>query len=144
MIDTYASLKSVHVDAAAVSVTLFVVRGAWMIYAPVRLQARWVRIVPHVVDTVLLASAIALAVSIDSYPLTHDWLTAKVGGLIAYIVLGSVALKRGRTRAIRVAAFVAALAVFAYIVSVAITKSPAGLLGVTAVPGATTADSRDR
>jgi uncharacterized membrane protein SirB2 len=128
MVVSYASLKSIHVAAAAASVALFVVRGSWMMYAPARLQARWVRIVPHVIDTVLLASAVALAISIANYPVTHGWLTAKVSGLIVYIVLGSVALKRGRTLAIRVAAFVAALATFAYIVSVAITKSPFGFL----------------
>jgi uncharacterized membrane protein SirB2 len=126
MFSSYAALKSVHVASAAGSAMLFVVRGVWMMRAPARLKTRWVRIVPHVVDTVLLASAIALAVSIASYPGTHAWLTAKVAGLLAYIALGSVALKRGRTRSIRITAFVAALITFAYIVSVAITKSPAG------------------
>ena len=87
------------------------------------LARRWVRVLPHVVDTVLLASAIALAVMIRQYPLAHDWLTAKVFGLIAYIVLGTIALKRGRTRAVRITAFWSALLVFAYIVAVAITKS---------------------
>lgn len=123
---SYAALKAVHVATAATSVALFAVRGAWMLGAPHRLRLRWVRIVPHVIDTVLLVSAIGLAVMIGNYPGTDGWLTAKVLGLIGYIVLGSIALKRGRTRRIRVAAFVAALALFAYIVSVAITKSPAG------------------
>jgi len=123
---SYATLKAVHIASAATSLVLFVLRGAWMIGAPQRLKRRWVRIVPHVVDTVLLVSAIGLAVMIGNYPGTHGWLTAKVVGLIGYIVLGSIALKRGRTQRVRVAAFAAALAMFAYIVSVAITKSPAG------------------
>jgi uncharacterized membrane protein SirB2 len=123
---SYATLKAVHVASAATSLALFTLRGTWMIGAPQRLRHRWVRIVPHVVDTVLLVSAIALAVMIGNYPGTHGWLTAKVTGLIGYIVLGSIALKRGRTQRVRVAAFAAALALFAYIVSVAITKSPAG------------------
>jgi len=123
---SYATLKAVHVASAATSLALFTLRGTWMLGAPHRLGHRWVRIVPHVVDTVLLVSAIALAVMIGNYPGTHGWLTAKVVGLIGYIVLGSIALKRGRTQHVRVAAFVAALAMFAYIVSVAITKSPAG------------------
>jgi uncharacterized membrane protein SirB2 len=126
MLAAYPALKWVHVASAAVSAALFVVRGAWMMRTPARLQTRWVRIVPHVIDTVLLVSAIALAVWIANYPGTHAWLTAKVAGLLAYIALGSVALKRGRTRAMRIAAFFAALIAFAYIVSVAITKSPAG------------------
>ena len=73
-----------------------------------------------------LASAIALAILADQYPLRDAWLTAKVGGLVAYVVLGAVALKRGRTRSVRLAALLAAMGVFGYIVSVAVTKQPAG------------------
>ena len=87
------------------------------------LERRWARVVPHVADTVLLASAIALAVISGQYPLAQGWLTAKVVGLIAYIVLGSIALKRGRTLGIRITAFYSAVLVFAYIIAVATTKS---------------------
>lgn len=128
MASSYAALKALHVATATASIALFAVRGGWMLGAPHRLRLRWVRIVPHVIDTVLLASAIGLAVMIGNYPGTHGWLTAKVLGLIGYIVLGSIALKRGRTTRVRVVAFIGALALFAYIVSVAITKSPAGFL----------------
>jgi uncharacterized membrane protein SirB2 len=93
------------------------------------LKAPWVRIAPHVVDTLLLASAIALAVIIQQYPGLHGWLTAKVIGLIAYIGLGVVALNRGKTRVVRISAWIAALVVFGYIASVAMTKSPLGFLG---------------
>ena len=127
---TYALLKQLHVACAALSLAFFIVRGGWMITASPRLGTRFVRIAPHVVDTLLLASAIALAVTIDNYPGTHGWLTAKVIGLALYIVLGTIALKRGRTRSIRVASFFAAIAVFAYIVSVAVTKSPAGFFAL--------------
>ena len=125
----YSLLKSVHVTAVASSLSLFVLRAIWRMRAPERLAARWVRFVPHVVDTVLLASAIGLALMLENYPGTHGWLTAKVAGLVAYVVLGSIALKRGRTPAARGLAFVAALVVFGYIVSVAITKSPKGFFG---------------
>jgi len=131
MITSYEALKSVHVGCVTASIAFFIVRGAWMLRAPERLQRPWVRIAPHVVDTALLASAIALAIMIRNYPGTHDWLTAKVAGLFAYIMLGSIALKRGRTRRIRIAAFGAAIIVFAYVVSVAVTKSPAGFLAMT-------------
>ena len=127
MPETYAIFKAIHVVSAAASITLFAVRGGWMIAAPDRLRLRWVRIAPHVIDTVLLASAIALAIMIRNYPGTHGWLTAKVLALVAYIVLGSIALKRGRTQRVRIAAFVT----FAYIVSVAVTKSPAGFFAWT-------------
>jgi uncharacterized membrane protein SirB2 len=121
---SYLILKNLHVGAVAVSFGLFVLRGLWMLGAPHRLQARWVRIVPHVVDTVLLASAIALAMLTFQYPLAQPWLTAKVLALIIYILLGMVALRRGRTRGQRSVAWLSALAVFAYIVAVALTRDP--------------------
>ena len=127
----YLTLKSVHAGSAFASLTLFVTRGAWMMSAPERLQQRWVKVVPHVVDTVLLASAIVLVWQLGGLvPLkTQSWLVAKIVALLAYVVLGSIALKRGRTRAIRLVAFFAAIAVFGYIVSVAIEKSPSGFFG---------------
>ena len=120
----YATIKSVHVASVIASYALFSLRGVWMIGGSARLHARWVRIVPHVVDTVLLGSAITLAVMLRQYPLEAPWLTAKVGGLAVYIVLGMVGLKRGRTRALRIGALIAAQAVFFYIVAVAITRNP--------------------
>ena len=120
----YAALKITHVSCAAISYTLFVVRGVWMIRAPSLLQTRAAKIVPHVVDTVLLASAVAMAVMIRQYPMVTPWLTAKVVGLVVYIALGMVALKRGRTKTVRVTAWIAAQAVFAYIVAVAVTRKP--------------------
>lgn len=117
-------LKTFHVSCATLSLALFLLRGAWMFAQSPSLAQRWVRIVPHVVDTVFLVSGIALALRLQQYPFVDRWLTAKVLGLIAYIVLGSVALKRGRTPGIRAAAFVAALATFAYIVGVARSRSP--------------------
>jgi uncharacterized membrane protein SirB2 len=76
---------------------------------------------------VLLASAIALATMLRQYPFASGWLTAKVTGLVVYVVLGTIALKRGRTLRVRVAAWIAAQLVFLYIVSVAITKDPLGI-----------------
>ncbi len=120
---TYTLLKYLHVSCVALSGTGFVLRGAWMMQGSPMLARRWVRVAPHVMDTVLLASAVALALMIGQYPLVHGWLTAKVLGLLAYIVLGTIALKRGRTHRVRVAAFCGALLVFAYVVAVAVTRS---------------------
>lgn len=125
MAATYTVLKYLHVTCVVLSGAGFALRGVWMVLASPMLERRWVRVLPHVVDSALLASAIALAVSIGQYPLVQGWLTAKVLGLIAYIVLGSIALKRGRTRGMRIATFCAALLAFAYIVAVAATKSAA-------------------
>lgn len=95
------------------------------------LENRLVRIVPHVVDTALLASAIYLAVRSHQYPLTNDWLTAKVTGLFIYIALGMVALRRGKSRRVRIAAWLAAQAVFFYIVAVAMTRRPLPWIGLS-------------
>jgi uncharacterized membrane protein SirB2 len=104
----------------------FVGRGALMLRGSPLLKARFVRTAPHVVDTVLLASAVWLAWLMRLSPFAHGWIAAKVLGLLAYIVLGTIALKRGRTPRVRAAAFAAAVAAFAYIVTVAITRDPLG------------------
>jgi uncharacterized membrane protein SirB2 len=119
----YPTIKSIHVSAVAASYLLFFVRGVWMMNDSPLLARRSVRIVPHLVDTVLLASAIALAAMLRQSPLDAPWLTAKVVALFVYIGLGMVALKRGRTKRTRVAAWLLAQAVFLYIVAVAITKN---------------------
>ena len=120
---SYLALKYVHVVCVAVSYVLFFVRGVCMMHESSWLARRWVRIMPHVADTLLLASAIALAVMIRQYPFTAPWLTAKFMGLILYIVLGMMALKRGKTKRARVTAWIAAQAVFLYVVTVAFTKN---------------------
>jgi uncharacterized membrane protein SirB2 len=121
---SYAAIKFVHVGAVTLSFSLFVLRGLWMMAAPHLLERRWVRVVPHVIDTVLLASAIALAAISRQYPVEQPWLTAKVLALFAYILLGSLALRRGRTRGQRIVAWLLALGVFGYIVAVARTRVP--------------------
>ena len=88
------------------------------------MRQRWVKVAPHVVDTVLLISAIALAIRINQDPIHDSWLSAKVGGLLLYIVLGMIALKYGKTRKTRISALISAQAVFLYIVLVALTKNP--------------------
>lgn len=122
----YLIAKTLHVGAVVLSLTGFAARGALMLAGSRLLEARFVRVAPHVVDTVLLASALWLAWLIGQYPFVQGWLTAKVLGLAAYIVLGSIALRRGRTRGVRVAAFVGALAAAGYIVCVALTRDPRG------------------
>lgn len=120
----YLGLKHLHVTCAALSLGLFLLRGWWMVTKPGRLQQRWVRILPHVIDTVLLASAIALMFIIRQWPFYQDWLTAKVIGLVIYIVLGTIALKRGRTMRVRLVAFFSAVAVFLWIVATARLHAP--------------------
>ncbi|MCO6427203.1 SirB2 family protein [Nitrosomonas communis] len=125
---SYALLKLIHVSAVLLSYLLFLTRGIWMMRASAQLQQRWVKIMPHVIDTVLLASAIMLAVLIQQNPLTDAWLTAKVVGLLVYIGCGMVALRFGKTRTVKVGSWIMAQVVFFYIVLVALTKNPAILL----------------
>ena len=118
----YLAIKHIHITFAALSGGFFLLRGLWMLLDSPMLQRRWVRIVPHVVDTLLLTSALVLVFWSGQYPFVQNWLTAKVLALVAYIVLGTIALKRGRTKGMRTFALLAALATFAYIVAVALTR----------------------
>jgi uncharacterized membrane protein SirB2 len=121
-------IKHIHVSCAAISFALFFLRGIWSFNGSLIMRQRWVKIVPHFVDTLLLASALALAVTIQQYPFADAWLTAKFFGLVLYILLGSIALKHGKNKTIRIAAWFAALSVFAYIVLVAARHNPFPLI----------------
>ena len=123
---SYAAVKHVHMGAAALSIALFILRGGWMLWSPQRLRLPWVRVLPHVIDTVLLAAALWLAWQLGAAAM-HGWLMAKTVGLVVYIVLGTIALKRGKTRRTRAAALIGAMATFGYIAMVALTKSPLGV-----------------
>ena len=76
---------------------------------------------PHIIDTILLVSAILLTMQIQQYPFVQGWLTAKVLALVAYIVIGAIGLKYGSTKKIRISAWLVAIAIFVYIVLVALT-----------------------
>ena len=115
-------LKYVHVTCVILSGSGFLVRGVWMMRESPWLQKKWVRVAPHIIDTILLGSAILLAIQIQQYPLVHHWLTAKVLALLAYIVIGAIGLKYGSTKKIRICAWLVAIAIFVYIVLVALTR----------------------
>jgi uncharacterized membrane protein SirB2 len=120
-----ALIKFIHIGCVALSYSLFFLRGVWMLHDSSVLQQRWVRFAPHTVDSVLLASAIALAWQLGISPLTRPWLVAKIVALLLYIVIGTFALKRGKTKRNRMIAWLTAQLVFFYIVSVAVTHNPA-------------------
>ncbi|MFP5412296.1 SirB2 family protein [Zeimonas arvi] len=119
----YTALKHIHATAATISIAGFALRYAWMIAGSPRLHSRAAKVLPHIVDTILLASAILLAVQAGIAPWSVGWLGFKVIGLVVYIVLGTIALKRGRTRGARIAAGAAAIALFGAIVWAARYKS---------------------
>ncbi|PSL14309.1 putative membrane protein SirB2 [Marinobacterium halophilum] len=117
-------LKHSHLMMVALSITLFLLRAFLLYTWPRTLNNRWLKVVPHVIDTLLLLSAIGLMLVIAQYPLTHHWLTAKVLGLVAYIGFGTMALKRARTLQGRSLALIAALLSVGYVLGVAVTRSP--------------------
>ena len=127
MTEYYLVLRNVHIACAILTITLFVLRGSLTLANSAWQQNVVLRYLPHAVDTVLLTTALMLTTVIQQYPFAVGWLTAKVVLLVAYIVLGSIALKRGRTRRVRVVAFVAALATVAFLVSVARAHHPLGI-----------------
>lgn len=118
----YALLRLLHIGTVYVTFGLFLLRGIWMFMDSPRLRDRWVRVLPHLNDTLLLTAAIALVWVGGLNLADNPWIVAKIAGLLAYIVLGSLALKRGRTKTRRLGWFLSALAVFGYIVAVAVTK----------------------
>jgi len=126
ILNNYALIKTIHVTSVVASGSLFFLRGVWMIQQSANLNLRWVRTTPHMIDTILLLTAILLAIGLQQYPFVDGWLTAKVIALLVYIGLGTVAIRRGRTRQVRIFNWIGALVVFAYIIGVAITRS-AGL-----------------
>jgi uncharacterized membrane protein SirB2 len=125
----YLTLKSVHIFCVSLTFLSFFIRGIWMIQNHPRLQQRWVKIVPHLIDSALLLSGISLVFTIHQYPFVNHWLTAKLLALLLYIILGSIALKRGKTKIIRLTAWISALGIFFYLVTVAITRAVNPLIG---------------
>lgn len=119
---SYSLLKHAHMGFAYLSILLFTVRGGLMLADSPWLAAKPLRILPHVVDTLLLVLGITLAVLAHFLPTQQDWLMAKIVLLFVYIGLGTVALKRGRSKTVRTTAFVAALATVLWIVLIAKTK----------------------
>ncbi|WP_372526334.1 SirB2 family protein [Piscinibacter sp.] len=124
----YATLKIIHQSAVTLSAAGFLARGLAAFSGAAWVRGRLAKTLPHVVDSVLLASAIGLAWMLRLTPAAAPWLSAKIIGLFVYIGLGMLALKPGRPPFVRVIAWVAALVTFAYIVSVAISKDPRGFL----------------
>lgn len=120
----YPAIKHLHLTFVAISIALFTLRFAWMAFDSPMLQRRWVKVLPHVNDTLLLVAGLVLTTLVGQYPFVDGWLTAKVLALLAYIVLGALALKRAPTKAARLACGVAAYVAFGYMLLVALRHTP--------------------
>lgn len=124
----YLAIRSFHETCVALSVTGFALRGAAGLADARWVRGRVARTLPHVVDTALLASALTLLAMLRLNPFATPWLLAKIAGLVGYVGLGMVALRPAADKRVRAAAWVAALLVAGWIVSVAFTKTPWGIL----------------
>jgi len=124
----YATVKLVHQSAVALSLTGFFLRGAASLAGARWVGTRAAKTLPHIVDSVLLLSALTLAWMLRLTPGNAPWLLAKIVGLVVYVGLGVLALRPGRSPGVRAAAWVAALMTAGWIVSVALTKNPFGFL----------------
>jgi len=121
-------VKQLHVSFALLTACSFSLRAYWMLNAPALLRTPWSRWLPHVIDALLFATGLGMAWGLSISPLAHPWLAAKLGALVVYVIIGSIALKRGRTRRARVLALMLSLLVLTYIFAVALTHDPwAGL-----------------
>ena len=116
-------IKLIHMSTAFISITFFMVRGFWVFNNAEMINKKWVKIVPHINDTILLVTAIILAVGIQQYPFTHDWLTAKFIALLLYIVFGTFALKRAKKIKNKIIFLILSLLIFSYIIGVALTRT---------------------
>ena len=125
---SYLLIKSLHLITAIATISGFILRGYWMMTQSDKLALKLTRIAPHIIDTLFLLSGIAMVWMLQMNAFSQPWLLAKFAGLIAYIVVGTIAIKRGPTMQIRIIAFVGAVALFVYIVGVALTKSPVSWL----------------
>jgi len=126
----YTATKLIHMGCVGLSGGLFAARGLWVL-ATQRGLWRPLRVLPHVIDTLLLASGLTLAFLIHQYPFVNSaWLTAKVIGLVVYIALGVMVFRGAQGRLGRALNGIAALLVFVYIISVALTKQPSGFLNL--------------
>lgn len=124
---SYLALKHLHMSFAFLSGSLFFIRGVLMLRRPEGLPPGTSLLdrSSHIIDTILLGSALTMVAWSAQYPFVVPWLTAKVIAVVAYIIVGAVALRRGKTRGIRAGAFIAALLIFGYIVKLALTKQVA-------------------
>lgn len=125
MQELYPLVKHVHVGAVLASGGFFLLRGLLMMQESTLLNSKFFRIVPHVIDTVLLLAAIVLVVYLGTLP---AWVQVKIVALFVYIFLGVLAFRLAKGYGARVFCFFMALGVFAFMMSVAITKNPLGFL----------------
>ncbi len=121
---SFSLIKALHIAAVLCSFGFFLLRARWAVVAPPALQQRWVRVLPHVIDTALLVLGLSLMTMLSAWPQHTPWLAAKLLALPLYIVLGSMAIKYGRTPAQKARCALLAALVFGYMFAVALSHRP--------------------
>jgi uncharacterized membrane protein SirB2 len=127
MIEFYPQIRLLHIICVVLSGALFFLRGAGVLAG-----ARWpmrlpVRLASYSIDTVLLTAALMLVTMLPGAVFANGWLTTKLVLLVAYVVLGSLALKRARTPRARLFCFVSAATTYLFMFSIARAHDPLGL-----------------
>ena len=120
----YLIVKDIHVTFATLTILGFLLRAYWRTSGSKLHQNRAIKTVPHAIDALFLATGIWLIMMLNINPLQHPWLLAKFVAIFAYVGLGMVAFRFGRTPRTRSLAFVGALASFAFVVGAALSKDP--------------------
>ena len=118
----YLLIRQLHILTAALSVTLFTIRFLLLVRSPTWQPNRWLKVLPHVNDSLLLIFAILLCIIIQQAPLITPWLSEKVAAVILYILAGMFALKWSKTRLSKIIWFIIAIFMFAYAANIAINK----------------------
>jgi uncharacterized membrane protein SirB2 len=116
--------KHLHMTVAVISVALFTLRFAWLLLNSDKLNRKWVKVLPHIVDTLLLGIGIAMVVKLAINPMEHLWLLEKLLAVLAYIFTGYYTLKLARTRFMQIFGYLGAIGWILLIVKLAITKQP--------------------
>lgn len=128
---SYMALKHAHMMFALISIVLFMLRAWIAVPSPARIKSKVLKVLPHIIDTLLLILGIWLAVMMKYNPLGNSpWLAAKIIGVVLYIIVGTIAIKRGKTAQQRLIATIASIAIFAYIYGAAVAKSPLSWLAL--------------
>jgi uncharacterized membrane protein SirB2 len=127
---SFVLLKYIHITCATLTISLYCLRGIWMMRESTLFNHRWSRRIPPIIDSTLLLTGIYMTTQIQQYPFTDNWLTAKILALLAYIIIGIVGF-RARTKKMRTTAWLIAIMIFVYIALVARTHNPLPFVGIT-------------
>jgi len=115
-------MKHLHMTLAMVSIALFSLRFMWTLMSSKQLQKKWVKVVPHIIDTFLLLLGIGMAVQLSLNPIENLWLAEKIIAIFAYIFTGLYALKFARNKSMQIMGYLGAVGWFMLIVRIAMTK----------------------